>query len=363
MSGSQSTLAPVIGVYETIELVHVVHNLKTPQQFLLKKFFPNVVESDTEEVAIDVDVGKRRMAPFCSPLVRGKLVESRQWSTNIFKPPYIKDKRVPDLMRPVRRQIGEQITGSLSPRERYEANVAFELTDQIEMIDRRLEWMASSALQTGTITIVGEGYPNPIVINFLRDSSLTVTLTGAAQWGQPNVYPDQNIIAWSSIVLQKSGAAPTDIVFTNTPWQAFLASPGVRASIFYPRSGANDIQYGGTVQKGAIYMGHWGQFDLWLYNDWYVDPVTDLESPLLPDGTVILTSENLDGLRSFGLIKDPEFAYGPLAYAPKMWIEKDPAQLNMLMQSAPLVVPSRVNASFCATVCAPGASIPYVAVL
>ncbi|MFZ5335199.1 major capsid protein, partial [Enterobacter asburiae] len=47
---------------------------------------------------------------------------------------------------------------------------------------------------------------------------------------------------------------------------------------------------------------------------------------------------------------DPAFNYGPLAYAPKSWVKEDPAQRLILMQSSPLVIPSRVNASLCATV-------------
>jgi hypothetical protein len=33
-------------------------------------------------VSIDVDIGKRRMSPFVSPLVEGKLVEQRRYQTN-----------------------------------------------------------------------------------------------------------------------------------------------------------------------------------------------------------------------------------------------------------------------------------------
>ncbi|TOM57005.1 hypothetical protein CGH73_27150, partial [Vibrio parahaemolyticus] len=53
-----------MNIFDTNVLVQVVPNLKTSQNWLLDKFFPNVVESDTEEVSIDVDVGLRRMAPF-----------------------------------------------------------------------------------------------------------------------------------------------------------------------------------------------------------------------------------------------------------------------------------------------------------
>lgn len=56
-------------------------------------------------------------------------------------------------------------------------------------------------------------------------------------------------------------------------------------------------------------------------------------------------------LRNFSSgILDPAFNYGPLAYAPKSWVKEDPAQRLILMQSSPLVIPSRVNASLCATV-------------
>ncbi len=68
-----------------------------------------MIESDTAEVSIDVDVGLRRMAPFVSPLSRRvsllKLVSSKLTVLHL----HIKDKRAPDLRKPVRRQIGERV--------------------------------------------------------------------------------------------------------------------------------------------------------------------------------------------------------------------------------------------------------------
>ena len=68
------------------------------------------------------------MAPFVSPLVEGKLVEQRRMQTNTFKPAYIKDKRAPDLRKPVRRMIGERIGGDMTGAEREMANIEFEMT-------------------------------------------------------------------------------------------------------------------------------------------------------------------------------------------------------------------------------------------
>ncbi|HBO83307.1 MAG TPA: capsid protein, partial [Cupriavidus sp.] len=114
----------------------------------------------------------------------------------------------------------------------------------------------------------------------------------------------------------------------------------------------NTVNVGAQIQRGAQYKGRWGQYDLWVYNDWYVDPVTNVETPMLADGTVLMSGADLMGTRSFGQIMDPAFNYASLPYAPKTWVENDPAQRVILMQSSPIVIPSRVNASLSATVCA-----------
>ena len=341
-------------MYDTSTLVQVVPNLKVAQTFLLDTFFPNVIEYDTEYVAVDVEIGKRRLAPFCSPLVQGKVVDAQRIQTNTFRPPYIKDKRAPDLRRPVRRAMGEQIGGSASAGAREEANIVYEMTDQIQMINRRLEWMAASALRTGSITVTGEGYPTT-VINFQRDAALTVTLTSTARWGQSaglpaDGVPSTNVEAWSALVLQKSGAPVTDIIFTNDAWNLFKQDKFVVGAIDTLRGGPSSVDLGGGQMVGALFKGRWGSYRLWVYNDWYVDPADDTEKPMLPAGTVLLGTQQLMGTRAFGMIMDPAFNYGAMAYAPKTWVTEDPAQRFLMMQSAPLVIPSRVNASFGATV-------------
>jgi hypothetical protein len=343
--------------YDTAALVGVVPNLKTSQNWLLDRYFTQVVESDTEEVAIDVDIGKRRMSPFVSPLLEGRLVEQRRFQTDKFKPAYIKDKRAPDLRKPVRRAIGERIGGNLTGAQREMANLEFEMTDQVDMLNRRLEWMAAQSLISAQVPIVGDGVN--VLIDFGRDAALTVTLTGNNRWGIGANFnqagydpvPTSNIEDWQALILKKSGATVTDIIFTTTPWKKFQNAVGTIGAIFYPKlsDSGNDINNGPTIKKGAVYKGRWGQYDLWLYNDWYVDD-NDVEQPMIPDGTVLLTGPELMGVRAFGMILDPKFNYGPMAYAPKTWVTEDPAQRLIMMQSAPLVIPSRVNACFAATV-------------
>lgn len=345
-------------LFDTIDLIQVVPTLKRPTRFLLDKFFPNIHMSETEFVAIDVEVGLRRMAPFVSPLVEGRLVEARRVQTNTFKPAYIKDKRAPDLRRPIRRMIGERIGGgSMTGAEREMANVAFEMTDQIDMINRRLEWMAASALLKGQVTCSGEGFETSVV-DFGRDPQLSIALTGNSQWGVKanfnsqgrDTLPADNIEQWQTTMLQLSGAQATDLVFTTKAWQLFCNDAKVFGAIFFPKQGeSGNLNVGPQVAPGAVYKGRWGQFDLWLYNEWFIDE-NGVEQPMIPNGYVIMAGEQLMGAQAFGQILDPSFNYQSLPYAPKTWVEQDPAQRMLLMQSSPLVIPTRVNACLSAKV-------------
>lgn len=348
--------------YDTNALVLVVPNLKRAESFLLDKFFPNIIVSDTEFVSIDIDIGKRRIAPFVSPLVEGRIVEQRRMQTNIFKPAYIKDKRAPDLRKPIRRMIGERIGGELSGPERELANIEHEMTDQIDILTRRLEWMAAQALLNGTVQITGEGFP-PVLVDFGRDSTLSVSLSAGIQWTAANIAsgaasPTTNIEGWQRQILKKSGATVTDIVFSTSAWEGFIADPLLKGAIYYPRLGesGNVIDPGAHIERGAVHKGMWGQYNLWIYNEWYVDSGTEggtsnTEYPMLPDGALIMSGPMLMGTRAFGQILDPAFNYVGLPFAPKTWVTEDPAQRYIMMQSSPIVIPARANACLGATVC------------
>ncbi len=348
-----------MNIFDTSTLVQLVPNLKLSQNWLLDRFFTSVVTSETEYVSIDVDVGLRRMTPFCSPLVQGKLVESRRYQTNTFKPAYLKDPRALDLRKPVRRQIGERIGGEFTAAEREMINIQFEMADQIDMANRRMEWMAAQALQSATVLISGEGYETTLV-DFGRDSELTIVLSGSDLWpitvavGATNTQPSDDIEGWQVLFLQKSGGNATDLIFTPKSWKAFRKDTTIKDNaITFPAQSpfGNQVDAGPRNERGAVYKGRWGNFDLWLYNDWYLDDA-GVEQPMLVDGTVIMSGGALMGTRAFGAILDPEFNYGPLAYAPKTWVMPNPAQRYMMVQSSPIVIPSRVNASLCAKVVA-----------
>ena len=334
-------------LFSTNTMLAVVESLVKPSQFLLNRFFPTIQTEQSEEIHFDVIDKTRRLAPFVSPVVAGQIVSTKGFTTNTFKPAYIKDKRVFDSNRPLKRSAGEQIGGSTDPMNRLRMILANEVIDQVDMIMRRQEVMAAEALRTGGLTITGDNYPTQNV-SFNRDGALTVTLTGAAKWGQTGVKPLDLLQDWAQTMLQKSGAMPTDVIMTTDVWKVFREDTQVQKRLDQYRGNSTMVQ-NAQVAEGGVFMGIIDGFNIFVYSGWYIND-SNVETAILPAGTVLMTASQLQGVQAFGAIRDEAAGYQALPYYPKSWVENDPAARILLMQSAPLVVPTRVNASFTATV-------------
>ena len=334
-------------IFTTGVLARVVAELPAPQPFILNSFFTALQTETSEDIHFDVAKGSRRLAPFVSPIVAGKVVQSQGYSTKTFKPAYIKDKRVFDGTRPFKRSIGEKIGGSMDPMQRLQKMLADDLADQVGMLTRRQEVMATEALLTGKVTVEGDMYPK-VELDFGRHADLTKKLLTTARWGESGVDPLKDIEDWSMLVTQHSGAAANTVVMDVKAWRLFSASAGVQKLLDRFR-GADQLNPTVTGEGGR-YMGNIGTFDIWVYAGWYEHPDTKVLTPYLPDDTVIITSPELEGTRAYGAIKDEKAGFQATPYFAKSWVEEDPAVRYLLLQSAPLPVPYRVNAAMAATV-------------
>jgi hypothetical protein len=328
-------------------MLAVVDSLLTPPQFLLDRFFPDEQFDQEEEIHFDMIDKTRRLAPFVSPVVAGKVVLGQGFTTKTFKPAYIKDKRVFNANRPFKRSPGERLGGQLTPMDRLRVLLGTELMDQIDMIKRRLEVMAAETLRTGAVTIVGDLYPS-VNVDFGRHASLTVALTGAARWGQTGVKPLDSLQDWAQLILNKSGAMPRDVVMSLDVWKMFREDAQVQKRLDQYR-GNSTMYQDAQADEGGVFMGVIDGFNVFVYSGWYIDDA-GAEQPILPAGTLILGGAQMKGLRAYGAIRDEEAGFQAVPYYSKSWIEKDPSVRYLLMQSAPLLVPARVNASMAAVV-------------
>ncbi|MBK6423881.1 MAG: major capsid protein [Gemmatimonadetes bacterium] len=332
-------------VFSTDVLLGVVEGLKTPNPALLERYFPTIQQSEAEQIHFDTIKSRRRIAPFVSPLVAGKVVESQGWKANTFSPAYIKDKRRFDPDKPFKRIAGEQIGGRLTPQQRLDAYLATELDDQVNMVTRRLEVMASEALRTAKVTVTGEGY-GTVVVDFGRDPALTpAALAGTDKWTDPGSTPLDDLQDWSDLVLEKSGTTPVDVVMGVAAWKAFRTHDTVAKRLDVLRIQNNGIDVGAQQIEGLTPRGTIDGFNIWTYGGWYEDPDTGAVTPIWPADIVGMASALVEGVRAFGGIKDPKAGAPGRALLPKMWIEEDPAVTWLMLQAAPLVVPTRPDAT------------------
>lgn len=338
-------------------LNRVVASLKRSPAFMLNTFFTQVENSDTETVFFDIekDGKKRRLAPFVHPLVEGKVVESAGFETKSFRPAYIKDKRVFDANRPFKRMAGEQIgTGqTMTPAQRLEALIRKDARDQVDILTRRMEVMAVEALLTGKETInmlMPDGTEKEVVLDFGRDASQTIVLTGGNRWGQSGVEPIETLEDAALNTLQKSGSSVTNLVMDPVAWKSFRKnSTELEKRLDLRRVRSGEINRG-LIPDHVQYKGNDGTFDYWVYADWYLENASDAtEKTMLPEGTVLGVGD-IDGVRHFGAIKDEKAGFQSLEYFMKSWAIEDPSVRYMLMQSAPIIVPYRINASFAMTI-------------
>ncbi|SDR52885.1 major capsid protein [Paraburkholderia tuberum] len=336
-----------LSLYDTAELLQLIETVFEPEQFLVNRFFPTVHESTTTQILFDRFTENESIAPFVSPNVAGRPMRREGRFTDAFRPAYVKPKMTITPDDAFRRAAGEQVgVGTMSAQERFDIAVMMGLQKQLRSIERRLEWMAASALTRSSVTVVGDGYPS-VTVDFARNPSHTIELLGDDAWSNPNVEIGDDLEDWSMLVLEATGAAATDVIMTPDVWRVLMRNSNFR-ELFktFQSLGGSLPGILPAVQKRNLYKGQFGSFHLWVYQDWSRDE-DGVKHKYMPPGTVTMVAAGetgVAGVQAFGAIQDIR-ALQPMRWFPKMFEQDDPSALVLLTQSAPLLIPVRPDAT------------------
>lgn len=345
-------------IFSTGILTRAVNALRKPDPFLLRTFFPTVVNFQTEHVFFDRDNSKMTLAPFVAPTMPGRVRVREGEQAQSLKPAYIKPKDVINPGQPLRRRAGEAIGGALSPSQRLEGLVSDTLSRHRDEIDARLEWMAAQALLTSTITVAGDNYPS-VTVDYGRNSGHTIALAGATRWGEAGVSPWDDLQTWINLVQDNSGAAVTHVIMGTGAWNYFAADAKTEKQLDRRYSAQPAVETGlvglgqtGEVSKTSIFRGRIGAdgVEVHTYRQPYTNDAGSLTYMIGANQVILVSAPSLMGERMFGAIQDGAAGYAAVSYFSKSWEEQDPAVRYLLTQSAPLIVPKRPNASLAATV-------------
>lgn len=335
-----------IDLFETRTMLEAVRQMMPVRTFLKDTFFTNERTFDTEYVDVDIVKGKRRMAPFVSPKIAGKVVERQGYRTNTYKAPMINPKIPTTAEQLQKRLAGEALYSGMSPDERAAEQLGRDLAELDEMITRREEWMCAQALFEGKIEIKGEGVDEVIDFGLTNKEALS----GNALWNQSTADPLADLKRWRRAIIKASGINPDIVVMGSDVIDAFLAHQKVQQLLDLRLVDTGQINPQ-TLPNGTTYIGRIAELgvNIYTYDEWYLDD-DGTEKPMVPEKTLMMgsTSARFDLL--YGAYIDMELGTFDLPRIPRSWVEKDPSVRWVQLISRPLPVPQYIDSLYVATV-------------
>jgi len=346
-----------ITLYGTTELIDVQQRLADLPDGFWRNLFPRVITSDREEIMFErADIDNRKLAPFVAPNVQGRVMRGQGYSARSFRPAYVKPKHVVDPTKAISRIKGEPLLGRLTLAQRFNAHVVNNLRLEREAIERRWDWMACRAVVDGKVVVAGDDYPT-VTVDFLRDPSLTIQLTGTARWSQTTTAAPLTDLGSAVTSAFQLGNAPINtLVFGTTAWGNFVKNAAVLDLLnTQKRNGSSEFSTIPLINNSNYQsMGRintiGGVFDLYQYSNWYsdVDSNGNLTVRQYLDPTYVVgVGGAMDGAALFGAIMDADADFAAQAdIFPKMWKENDPSVVYTMSQSAPLFAPLNPDNTF-----------------
>lgn len=345
-------------IYDPRTMGEVVRRNPPVRTFLKSTFFKKVKTFDTEHVDVDFKKGSRKLAPFVSRRVGGKIVPNTGYSTKTYTPPYVAPEKVTTIDDILKRAAGESLVDGLSPADRAVRKMSEDFVDLDEMITRREEWMIAQALFTGVIPVIGEGVDEEIDFNFTH----TESLTGTKKWNAKDADILGDLKRWRKIVQIEGFVNPNiaiaaddvaDVMINNEKFKSLLDVRRYDLATIKPRE----------LPSGATYIGSISllNMDIYSYNEWYLDDWSDPENPvnrpLVPDGTVALLSTAAEYEMYYGAIaimkgtdENAKFITTAGVRVPDTYTKRKPARRFLQLNAAPLPVPQEVDSWFVAKV-------------
>jgi len=339
-----------ISLKDTATLLGVKRRLPIFQPFLLMMFFPIEKVFGTKYIDFDEIDERLKLAPFVAPKVQGQIMRKEGMVTKRFSPAYVKPKHDVDLEQTIERQAGESYGGSLSPAERRDAIIVDNLKREDASIKYRMEWMATQVLLKGMVTVSGKDYPTQIV-DFERDASLTEIKVGEATWdpvaNADTADPLQDLEDMATL----TDSPVTDVIMDRLAFNDFQKFPAVRELLNNQLNQGivSDIDLGPSNGEQVQLKGNVNNFRIWVYTGYYHDD-DDNKVFFIPDYTVILGSQAIEGVQAYGAIMSASSGMVESSQFPRDWIDPNTDQEYTETQSAPLTIPKFQNSSACLTV-------------
>ena len=349
-------MANEVSIYEPRTMGRVIQKMPPVRTFFRSTFFRNEETFVTKNVDVDFKKGSRKVAPFVSRLIGGKIVPNTGYETKTYTPPLVAPEKVTTIDDLLERRPGENMFSGRTPAERAVLKMSEDFVELREQITRREELMCAQAIFTGQIPVIGDGVNEVIDFHFTNKEKIT---TAAKKWTADTSDPIADLKRWHETV-QKTGFTNCDIcVMGSDVANAFVNNAKVKdlldvknyaLAVIQPKQLPNGTTYIGTIHELGL--------DIYKYNEWYLDDWTNPDAPedkpLVPADSLALLSTSANYSMYYGAITLIDEATGVFRtvegkYVPDTWAKRKPARRFLSLSSAPLCVPHDVDSWFVAT--------------
>jgi len=333
-------------IFDPVSLTEALNQNLPPKRFLSKTFFGTRYYS-TRQIGVDIIKGTRRIAPFVRAHQAGTAVQGQEIETKFFEPGQINLHIRTDAVDAFKRAAGENISYA-NGEKRNPASVFQDIVarDQQELIDsayRTIEKMCSDAIFTGVVNMHDQNGGLIDSIDLGLAGTHNLTLASGSGWNEASTDPLKDLRAWKRLVTKDSGLNATDAVFGSSAYDAFIANASVKDYLDKSHIDLGSIAPGDISDDGATLMGRVNGLNIWVVDDWFIDPSTGSEAPLVPEEKVAVIARNLRANVHFGLINDVDAGNFEGELFTRIYKEPDGSAQNVQLRSAPLATIEQIN--------------------
>lgn len=330
--------------FGTADLLGVVETKQKFQALFLAMFYPNIYNSESEEIKLDQLDEDVDIAVTVAPVVGGKVIADKGYSTNSFQAAYVKPKHEVSPNKLMKRRAGERLTGALTLGQRREAQIAENMLKEDLAIQQYEEKQAVDAIVYGGYTVEGEGYEAQQV-DFGQNNGNNIALTLTDRWSQKDTStydPTNDIAEWCS---QSTGMVNV-MIADNKAWSLFYSFKAVQDKLDTRRGSTSTLETAlKNLGESVSFKGYFGDVQVVVTQNYYKEGGT--KKRYLPDNCIVFGNTNNQGVRAYGAIQDVDAIKEGMSQTdryPKNWVTQgDPAREYTMMQSAPLMVPMNIN--------------------
>lgn len=319
--------------------------------WLRDRYFSNRQTFNTKMVEFDIVAkGDRKIAPFVNPRVGGKAVTRDGFRTAVYEAPEVAPMMVTTAEDLMKRLPGENPYSTRSPMERAAEQLGADLAKLDEIITRREEVMCAEALFYGKVTVKGDGYDE--VVDYWKDldPSEKPETTLSTKWDTADAKAIlADLRALRLKMIQAGGFTPTELVMGQNGCNTLL-NKLEDASLLDMRRVDMGLIDPAQLPQGVTYWGRLkdSALDLYSYDNWYTDPDTGKDTPMVPEDKCLLATPSARTVIAYGacgLIGSDDVSIVEGERIPDSWVQRAaPAGRIVQIKSRPLPIVQQILA-------------------